>query len=99
MKKAKFTLRFYKNHEFLFIPHFYKQKLMWKDKFDTPRCEREPHFYFTWLWFGVYGVWGDDEYWEQWLWVYKYNDGDVEKAKREWGWVDSETKESTWKNY
>jgi hypothetical protein len=32
------------------------------------------------------------------LWVHKYNDGDAEKAKQTWGWVDYETKESTWNN-
>ena len=40
---------------------------------------------------------GDDQAWEQWLWVHKYCDGDVQKAKETWGWVDWETKESTWK--
>ena len=99
MKKPKFSIQKYKNYKFRIIPYFTKEKLMWKDKFNTPRCEREPYFMFEWLWFGIYGVWGDDKYWEQWLWVYKYHDGDAEKAKREWGWVDGDTGESTWKEY
>lgn len=99
MKKAKFKLSFYKNIYFYFIPRFYYQKLRWKDKFNTPRCEREPHFKFEWLWFGIYGVWGDDQYWEQKLWIDEYNNGDIEKAKKEWGWIDFYTKESTWIDY
>lgn len=99
MKKAKFNIQFYINYQFRLLPYFIKEKLMWKDKWQTPRCEREPYFKIEWLWFGIYGVWGDDHYWEQWLWVYKYYDGDVDKAKEEWGWIDSETKKSTWKEY
>jgi hypothetical protein len=99
MKKAEFDLSFYINYKFNWKPYFTKKELMWKDKFDSPRCEREPHFSFEWLWFGIYGVWGDDQYWEQWLWVYEYCDGDIEKAKDTWGWVDSITKKSTWIDY
>lgn len=99
MKKAKFKLNFYCNRKFRLIPHLVNRQLMWKDKYDTPRCEREPYFEFNWLWFGIYGVWGDDQYWEQWLWVYEYCDGDVKKAKETWGWVDFDTKESTWIDY
>lgn len=99
MKKPKFNLQIYKNYRFRWLPHFYKTKLRWKDKFETPRCERSPSFEFTWLWFGIYGVWGDDQYWEQWLWVNEYYKGDYEKAKQEWPWVDYETKQSTWIDY
>ena len=99
MKRPEFTLQSYVNYKFLWIPFFIRRKLMWKDKFNSPRCEREPYFKLEWLWFGVYGVWGDDDYWEQWLWVYKYCGGDEEKAKETWGWVDFETKESTWIDY
>ena len=99
MKKPKFNLSLYNNYKFVWIPYFIKRKLMWKDKFETPRCEREPYFMFEWLWFGIYGVWGDDQYWEQWLWINEYHNGDVEKAKSEWGWVNRETKESTWIDY
>jgi hypothetical protein len=66
MKKAKFNLSFYKNYKFVWSPIFIKEKLMWKDKFGSPRCEREPYFKLEWLWFGIYGVWGEDRYWEQW---------------------------------
>ena len=99
MTKPKFSLRFYKNYQFRWIPHFIYQKLMWKDKFESPRCEREPYFRFEWLWWGIYGVWGDDHYWEQWLWVYKYYNGNYEEAKSQWGWRDVITGKSTWIDY
>ena len=99
MKKAKFRLSVYKNYKFVWIPYFLKQELLWKDKYDDPRCEKEPHFRFEWLWWGIYGVWGDEQYWEQWLWINKYYNGDYEKAKETWEWIDSETKQSTWIEY
>ena len=97
MKKPKFTIQFYRNH-FRWIPYFRKRKLQWKDKFNSPRCEREPHFCLEWLWFGVYGVWGDDHYWEQWLWIYEYNNGDYQKAKETWEWETMDGV-STWVDY
>ena len=99
MKKAKFFLEINKNYKFLFIPQFIKRKLMWKDKFGIPNCEREPYFLFEWLWISIYGVWGECDYWEQWLWTYKYNDGDVLKAKNTWMWHDIDGKISTWIDY
>lgn len=99
MNKPKFRMWFYKNYKFVWIPHLIKENLKWKDKFNTPRCEIKPHFRFEWLWFGIYGIWGDDQYWEQWLWIYKYYNGDIDKAKKEWGWIDLNTKESTWIDY
>jgi len=98
MKKAKFYFNFYKTYRFVWVPRLLKSDLMWKDKFDTPRCEREPYIEIEWMWFGFYGCWGSDAYWEQWLWVYKYHGGDIEKAKKEWDWIDGDTKISTWKD-
>jgi len=99
MKKAKFSLQFYVSYRFLWFPQFTKTKLRWKDKFETPRHEMSPSFKFEWLWFGIYGSWGDEEYWEQWLWFKYYSDEDYKKAKATWPWIDSETKKSTWINY
>ena len=99
MNRPKFQLSCYCNCKFRILPFFIRRKLMWKDKFESPRCEREPYFKVEWLWFGLYGVWGDDQYWEQWLWINKYCGGDEIKAKETWGWVDSETNQSTWKEY
>ena len=43
---------------------------------------------------------GDDQYWEQVLWYLKYSGKDLKKAEETWGWIDYDTKESTWnKNY
>lgn len=99
MKKAKFKLQFFKNYRFLWLPQFWKTKLRWKDKFETPRCEMEPSFKLEWLWFGIYGSWGDDEYWEQWLWFKYYSNENYEAAKETWPWIDSETRKSSWIDY
>ncbi len=99
MKKAEFRLQFYKNYKFNWIPYFLRMKLVWKDKFDSPRCEIVPFFRIEWMWFGVRGTWGDDQYWEQWLWIYKYHNGNYEEAKQDWGWVDMTTRKSTWIDY
>jgi hypothetical protein len=98
-KKPKWSFQFYKTYQFEWKPIYRNlPELMWKDKFDSPRCEMEPYYRFEWLWFGFRAQQGDDDEWCQWLWVHEYNDGDVEKAKQTWGWVDYETKESTWNN-
>ena len=99
MRKPKLHTRFQRHYSFSLIPRFEWNRLRWKDKFETPRCEREPGFMFSWLGF-VFGGWfEDDQYWEQWLWINEYQDGDEDEAKRTWGWVDGDTKESTWIDY
>ena len=82
----------------------------WKDKYNTPRFETNPHIYITL--FGVFGIniiWGFkydinapdeerydvDKYWEQALWCLYYCDGDLEKARETWPWRDMK-EESTW---
>lgn len=99
MKKAKWELKFYLCDKFRWLNYYSNIHLRWKDKYGTPRCENVPHFYFEWLWFGMYGSKGDDQYWEQWLWVNKYYHGNVEQARLEWGWIDSHTKKTTWIDY
>ena len=96
-KKPKWTFQFYKNYKFVLFPKTDKLKhLKWKDKFNSPRCEKPPFIEIQWLWFGFYAIQGDDNQWEQWLWVHFYNDGDVDEAKKNWEWFDLETKKSTW---
>lgn len=52
----------------------------------------------------ISGSRNDDRYWEQWLWYTEYYDEygcdspNIKKAKDGWGWVDGETKKSTWDN-
>ena len=99
MKKAEWRFQFYKNYKFRFLPYFHKRKLMWKDKFETPRLEYEPQFRIEWLMWGFEGTQGDDQYWEQWLWIHKYHDGDINKAEETWPWTSMDTKKSSWKNY
>lgn len=98
MKKAKWTITWYKNYRWVWIPDVVKHGLLWKDKWGSPRCEKPPTFIFEWLFFGIYCVKGTDEYWEQWLWVNEYCSGDVKIAKFTWEWTDFDTKESTWKS-
>ena len=75
--------------------------LGWKDKYDSPRFEWSPSFqiyFFRWQ-FCVWLVAPDknnDAYWEMVLWYLHYSNKDIEKAKETWGWVDYNTKLSTW---
>lgn len=76
-------------------------ELGWKDKYDTPRYEWCPGFYiffFHWQFciFKVSPVGDISQYYEQKIWLEEYSDGDYDKAKSTWPWVDGHTKESTW---
>jgi hypothetical protein len=99
MRKAKWFYSFGKSYQFNILPQFTKRELLWKSKFGTPRCEYEPKICIKWLWWEFTGIQGSERYWEQWLWVHKYNDGDYEKAKSTWPWVDMETKLSSWREF
>ena len=82
----------------------------WKDKYNTPRFETNPHIYITL--FGVFGIniiWGfkydinapdeerydADRYWEQALWCLYYCEKKKKKARETWPWRDMK-EESTW---
>lgn len=75
--------------------------LGYKDKFDAPRMEWCPSFqiyFFEWqfcMWW-IAPVGFSDPYYEQVLWYLKYSDKDIVKAKETWGWINHDTKESTW---
>jgi hypothetical protein len=99
MRKPKKHYYFYRSYKFNILPSRKKDKLMWKDKFNSPRCERVPTLIIKWLWWELKVEWGSDDYWEQYLWLNKYCDGDYEMAKDTWGWIDYKTKESTWIDY
>ncbi len=99
MKQPKWDWYVYKISVFYLIPQFYRAKLLWKDKYNTPRIEFIPRIEIRWLWFEVLGSCGSDQYWEQYIWVYKYHNGDLKKAKQEWGWRNILTKESSWIDY
>lgn len=68
-------------------------------------------FFFNWIWklpLHLEEHWIDiDDYWEQALWYLYYYDTysqglldkpNIEKAKESWPWINSETKESSWKD-
>lgn len=84
--------------------YFKNLSLGWKDKYDTPRYEWCPAYYlyfFRWqfciFWTSPTGE-RTDLYYEQMLWCEHYCDGDIDKAKDTWPWINSETKISTWDN-
>lgn len=87
-----------------------KVELGWKDKFNSPRFEWSPqfHIYAFGLQFCIFwNAPGDDvdkydvdKYYEMILHYLYYSDKDIKKAESTWGWINSETKQSTWnKNY
>jgi hypothetical protein len=96
IKKPKYSWQIYRNYKFNLIPNIVKDGLMWKDKFETPRCEKPPTLKIAWLFWEYYGSWGSDEYWEQRLWLEEYCNNDYKKAVETWGWVDMDTEKSTW---
>ncbi len=98
MKKPKLKTNFYKNYKFRILPHVKIDKLEWKDKWNTPRCEKEPGFYVEWLWWGFHSSRDDSQYWEQKIWIDEYHNGDLEVAKSNWKWRNIKG-ESTWKDY
>ena len=81
--------------------------LGWKDKWESPRFEWCPQLNI--MFFGLqFCIWwmapklegekyrDNDQYYEMMLRYVKYANKDLELAKKEWGWVDSDTKKSTW---
>ena len=79
----------------------HKNNIEWKDKYSTPRFEWNPSFiifFFNWQ-FCIHWTSpddNDDQYWEQVLWYSKKCNCNIVKAKKTWGWVDMNTKLSTW---
>ena len=99
IKTPEWYWYFYKTSVFYLIPRFYRTKLLWKDKYNSPRIEFLPRIIINWLWYELSGTCECEQYWEQRIWLYKYHNGDLIKAKKEWPWIDSETKESSWIDY
>ena len=79
----------------------YDGRLGWKDKYNMPRFEWEATFqiwFFHWQFVIHWTAPTKDKdlYWEMILWYLLYSDEDLEKARDSWGWVNYDTKESTW---
>ena len=78
-----------------------RNELGWKDKFNSPRFEWTPAFYiffFKWQ-FVIHWTAPDgdnDRYYEMILQYLKYHNKDIIATEKDWGWVDSTTKKSTW---
>lgn len=95
IKNPRWRLLIWKTY-FYILPVLKKNKLLWKDKFDTPRCEKVPTVELSWLWWTFYWFQGSESFWEQWLWLTVYCDSDIKEAEETWGWIDYKTKKSTW---
>jgi len=63
-----------------------QKKLLWKEKFGTPRVEILPHLIFIWLWIDIYIYKGTEDEWEWWLWLHKFNKGNLQEALGNWPW-------------
>lgn len=86
-------------------------QLGWKDKYETPRYEWSPGFYIHFfglqfcIWWNAPKLEGEkypdnDTYYEMILWYLHYSGKDIKKAEETWGWINHDTKKSTWnKNY
>ena len=83
-------------------------QLGWKDKFESPRFEWTPqfHIFFFGLQFCIHWMApklegekypDNDKYYEMILHYLEYcTIKDIAVAEETWGWIDSDTKESTW---
>jgi hypothetical protein len=71
-------------------------ELGWKEKYGTPRFEWLPSIQLYFFMFEFSMFLGNDDYWEQLLWVKYFSDGDVDKGRESWKWIDGISKESTW---
>lgn len=111
VKNKKFTLWGYDFIlEYGYPIKIVRNELGWKDKWDSPRFEWSPAFHlfvFQWqfvIWWLAPEVESNiggrdthsDTYWEMVLWYLYYCDKDIKKAQDNWGWIDYETKISTW---
>jgi len=89
MKKPRWRVngRLLKNSQFSFkLKSYINRELLWKDKFNSPRVEMEPKYLFSWLWFQIDFVQGNDSDWEWYLWVTKYSDNNIEQAIETFPW-------------
>ncbi len=103
-RSKDWIIKLFNNHYWVQIGwpfKIHRNDLGWKDKYESPRFEWTPSFQiylFKWqfciFWNSQDG--NDDKYYEMILWYLYYSDKDIDKAKATWGWVDCETKESTW---
>jgi len=81
--------------------NIYANLLGWKDKYGSPRFEWNPALYFhlfnlQFCIFFIPPINDIDLYWEMYLWYDKYCNRFLGKAKETWGWMDYDTKMSTW---
>lgn len=86
LHKPKWRIKFsiLKYHRQFFFT--WNLKLLWKEKYETPRIQLVPHINIEWLWFSLDCQKGNDDEWEWWLWLHKYNNGNLREALSSWPW-------------
>lgn len=82
-KKYYYT---YKVSKFFILPIINYFKLLWKEKYETPRIELIPHFEIIWLWWSFNISIGTEPEWEWWIWLHKFNSGNLREALSNWPW-------------
>ena len=90
VNKPKWHIQFRLLKNSLFSFEFRKticKELLWKDKFNSPRVENIPKYLFSWLWFQLDIIQGNDDDWEWYLWVEKYSNCDIDKAVETFPWM------------
>ena len=104
-KRPKWQIRFHRDRLFFnWIPKICSRlyygvgEPLWEDKWHTPRCKACPCLEISWLGLMLTFTRGNNDYWERWLWIHKYCNGDEEKAKNSWSWMEIDADESTWFN-
>ena len=79
---------------------FHINEIGWKDKWNSPRYENSPSFmifaFGLQLCIFLRSKEYNDTYWEMFLWWKEYNNEDIKKSEESWGWINTQTKESTW---
>ena len=87
MKKPKWKFNFRIVGKFQWrFGKYIQHKLIWKDKFSSPRVDLIPSYCFSWAWFDFDFYQGNDNDWEWYLWVTEYSGNDLKKAKKTYPW-------------
>ncbi len=98
VKNPKLKIK-YSKISWIWIPQFYKNKLIWKENLGVPECTQMPSYHFKWLLIHVSFTLGCKQYWEQRIWLAEYSNDDYQEAVSTWPWIDNKTFKSTWKNH
>lgn len=92
----------WKNDSTPFI-YFESRDVSWKDKFDSPRHERNPYFkviffrlFVIEVQFAYKDIYLNDSTYEQILWTMYYNSNDIKLSYKTWPWYTPDTNTTSW---